>query len=511
MEKLNNKKELLSKFFVAGLIVLLSFNYSNANNLKITNAQRVGAELDEIEFTISWENSWNVEGIPNNHDAVWVFIKFRECGITSNEWSHALLSTTMDDHTFDSEITYATPITTFDRLGNEGGHNTGVMIRRESIGIGDIVDQTVRLKIVGSSNGVTLDPTIEYDIKVFGIEMVYIPEGQFFAGDDEGSNYIRDNSDNSPVLIDSEDAIDLKDGTQTLNDPIPADFPKGYESFYIMKYEITQGQYVNFLNTLTTAQATERFPNRVGSDMHYVSYDDSDNTYYTTSNDRAMNHVSPDDVMSYLHWAALRPMTELEFEKACRGPLDVVPEEFAWGGGPSSAIPTEGNVVEGETSGVEIVTDGSNVRLVWGTDVEGGEFDSGQSDAERGPLAVGVYARSAVNPDRVNTGATYYGVMEMSGNVKEFAVPISYWENNSGNVSQYEGIWGDGQLTSTGFYADTDECDTTWPCDDRNDRYIWKGGGTFEAIDRGQVSDRGSRWQSGYTSRARPNGGRGVR
>lgn len=30
-------------------------------------------------------------------------------------------------------------------------------------------------------------------------------------------------------------------------------------------------------------------------------------------------------------WAALRPFTELEFEKAARGPVVPVADEFAWG------------------------------------------------------------------------------------------------------------------------------------------------------------------------------------
>ena len=37
------------------------------------------------------------------------------------------------------------------------------------------------------------------------------------------------------------------------------------------------------------------------------------------------------DCATYADWAGLRPMTELEFEKACRGPLKPVPDEYAWG------------------------------------------------------------------------------------------------------------------------------------------------------------------------------------
>lgn len=61
------------------------------------------------------------------------------------------------------------------------------------------------------------------------------------------------------------------------------------------------------------------------------------------------------DACSYLDWAGLRPMTELEYEKACRGNQTPVAGEFAWGStsytlltgvtssGSSSEVPTPTN------------------------------------------------------------------------------------------------------------------------------------------------------------------------
>ena len=37
------------------------------------------------------------------------------------------------------------------------------------------------------------------------------------------------------------------------------------------------------------------------------------------------------DVAAYADWAGLRPITELEYEKAARGPLAPVAGEYAWG------------------------------------------------------------------------------------------------------------------------------------------------------------------------------------
>ena len=45
----------------------------------------------------------------------------------------------------------------------------------------------------------------------------------------------------------------------------------------------------------------------------------------------ACNWLSWADVAAYLDWSGLRPMTELEFEKACRGPNAPVAGEYAWG------------------------------------------------------------------------------------------------------------------------------------------------------------------------------------
>ena len=160
-----------------------------SNNLVISSVSRTGTDRDVIAVTISWDNSWNVIGIPQNHDAVWLFIKFRECE-AGGEWSHALLSTNMSDHTFSAGITPAQPITNADRFGVAGNHNTGVMIRRSDYGIGNISSENVSLRVVGSTNGVSLVDTVEYDIKVLGIEMVYIPEGPFYVGDSSSNIFL---------------------------------------------------------------------------------------------------------------------------------------------------------------------------------------------------------------------------------------------------------------------------------------------------------------------------------
>jgi hypothetical protein len=59
-----------------------------------------------------------------------------------------------------------------------------------------------------------------------------------------------------------------------------------------------------------------------------------------------------------------------------------------------------------------------------------------------GPLSVGIFARDATTT-RTQTGAAYYGAMEMSGNVWEQCVSVT-------NGTTYDGVWGDGYLDASG-------------------------------------------------------------
>ena len=45
----------------------------------------------------------------------------------------------------------------------------------------------------------------------------------------------------------------------------------------------------------------------------------------------ACNWLQWTDLTAYLDWSALRPMTEFEFEKVCRGPNTAIANEYAWG------------------------------------------------------------------------------------------------------------------------------------------------------------------------------------
>lgn len=60
---------------------------------------------------------------------------------------------------------------------------------------------------------------------------------------------------------------------------------------------------------------------------------DDDGVYNETTDGKwiACNWLTWMDGAAYTDWAALRPFTELEFEKAARGPQLVVNDEYSWG------------------------------------------------------------------------------------------------------------------------------------------------------------------------------------
>lgn len=238
---------------LALLFVLLTCADLRANNLNISavTVTNGGATLD---FTISWDNSWRVLAQPANHDAVWLIVKRRDCA--SIDYRHQDVSNTLGDHSFGVPLTATT---TTDRKG--------LFIHRATSGQGNIVSVPVRIALHNPPAG-------EYDYKVVGIEMVYVPEGAFYVGDsssNSGSNTLgigpTSVGANSPrpFYIGSEGPITISNvgaagnltsflmTTSAGTDILPAEYPKGFKAFYAMKYEISLGQFLDFLNSVNGA------------------------------------------------------------------------------------------------------------------------------------------------------------------------------------------------------------------------------------------------------------------
>ncbi len=133
-------------------------------------------------------------------------------------------------------------------------------------------------------------------------------------------------------------------------------------------------------------------------------------------------------------------MTELEYKKACRGGVSAIYQEYAWG-----------NTSIFQSSTYSISNGGSSNSSISNMGTNTGNAQIG-SNAKSRPFRCGIFAKSATNKTREETGATIYGVMEMTGNLYETVITVG---NSDGQSFQNTG---DGSLTSDS-YANV----TNWP------------------------------------------------
>ncbi len=451
MSRLSNQAYHRSKFtdtmkrYLLTTGLLLSVFWLQANNLQISNVTQTG---NNISFTLSWENSWNTTNninplYPNNWDAVWVFVKYQNQ--IDNLWKPAKLSSTAGDHS----VTGGGATLQVDPVAD----SMGVFIRRSSPGAGNISSAAVTLRM-GPRIG-----TGAFNFKVFGVEMVHAPQDTLQAGDGlvNGSLYF------SPITITSaRQSSGLITGELYSGSPaIPASFPMGFNAFYCMKYEATNEQWVDFLNTLTYDQQASRIdaaPNSAAGTNAYTASvthegiveivvpglnntqpavfgcDLTDDNAFNTSNDGQnipFVAVGKGDMLAYLDWAGLRPMTELEYEKACRGPRPRISTEYAWGS-TNFAPRTRANLVNGGTA-----TEASSATVV------NGQVIAASGSPSHGPARNGIFATGSSG--RESSGASFYGMMEMSGNLWELMVTAG-----SGGLTITANSNGDGSLSTNG-------------------------------------------------------------
>jgi formylglycine-generating enzyme required for sulfatase activity len=299
------------------------------------------------------------------------------------------------------------------------------------------------------------------------------------------SDFRQGSADTDPWAVTSESAISVtnavSNGYYYLTDScanddadgavftIPAEFPKGYNKFYLMKYELSQGMYRDFLNSLTRTQqanhieaviasgdtsVTNRFvmsnsttvtvrnsirapasftanvPITFGCDLN------ADGTFNGSTDGEwiAVNYLKWTDLAAFADWAGLRPFTEMEFEKAARGGQAVVMYEYAWG---NTTYETATTSLSNTGAYNEVPNQGNSNQA---------------SCTPDGPYRVGSFSDAGAT--RQNAGAGYYGNLDLSGNLVENIVTVGVSASRSFDGTKQ----GDGSLSTNG-YADV----TTWP------------------------------------------------
>jgi len=513
----NMKNVLIIALFIMTAGIVLGNNVVVTNvDLKLPASGKV-----KVEFDLSWDNSWR-DGV--NYDACWVFVKYSIDSGTN--WSHATMAASgTNPPGFSSGTGTGLEIVV-------PADKKGAFIQRSSLGTGTVANTDVQLVWDFNADGVSASKSAR--VKVFAIEMVYVPEGAFYVGDGTITT-IRGQFENgkftNALQITSEGQLTLGGGTlgslgnnngsgmyagnaddfnDTTSKTLPAAFPKGYAAFYIMKTEISQRQYCDFLNTLTAAQQNNRhysalyfnsyrnFIKKTNTSPAFFGCDANNNAGSATAANAALlneandgewvacNYISWMDGAAYADWAALRPMTELEFEKACRGSLTPVANEYAWG---NTTLESATTSLTGQNTTSETPNQGNC------------NYDSCTPD---GPYRCGSHARASSS--RQNAGAGFYGVLDMSGNLWERVVTVG---NSTGRG--FTGTHGDGMLSPNGN-ANV----ATWPGLSGGEVTVatgsgYRGGSYAIANSYLRISDRYLAATGVFTTRDSGDGFRAVR
>ena len=411
----------------------------SANNIHVGAVTLAVRDTDAhtmgIRFSIGWDNSWRTDSGPLNWDAAWVFVKYR---VGEGDWHHASLSSPT---TPPENCTLQVP-----------SDGRGAFLYRTETGSGTVAYND--LEIPWNYGDDLVAYTDEVTVQVFAIEMVYVPEGPFSLGSGGKQEYefyksVFLSSTRNPYLVVDESAISKGTGG-ALSDPalldllvrIPSAFPKGYQSFYCMKYETSQRQYVSFYNTLDSAQqlkldSTNLDLKLLGSSSPRNALEwEEEGRMVTSAPDLPVSSLSRQQILAYLDWSGLRPMTEMEFEKACRGTAAPVKNEYAWG--TTSVASTPYAVADAYTT-AERVTNMDGSVATRGNGLHDG------NDSMDGPLRSGIFAASVADCTRAWSGGSYYGIMELSGNLSETVITAT---NAAGRT--FVAIHGDGELAEDG-------------------------------------------------------------
>jgi hypothetical protein len=404
------------KKLLFAIVLIFTVGISFANNILVQNVTTTGNNATnktiQVQFDLSWDNSWR-DAI--NWDAAWVFLKFKNA---SGVWQHAQLNTTGFAN---GTGTANTMQVTSDKVG--------CWVYRSAQGSGTFNNTSMQLQWNYGLSGLTSVTGLE--VRVFAVEMVYVPEGDFNcagtpyygASFSYGTGGSRQNGlfyapgQNFPVINTKlTPTLTYNDGTATTlrikgdagldtdnNGTIDnTSYPTGYRHFYCYKYEMTEQQYADFLNTLTATQITTLGVAGTGITL-------SNGQYFSSTPNKACGNATAARLFAYADWSGVRPMSFLEFNKASYGPLQPVGMDFC------------SDIIRGYPS--------------WGL------WECPNVNLNYQLADVGYMANSSSN--RAYAGASYYGVLDLTGSAIESVVKLNYTSFSTGN--------GNGVLASSGI------------------------------------------------------------
>jgi hypothetical protein len=304
-----------------------------------------GKESGAVSFDLAWKNSWrakwtepaekNVTGKPlplESWDAAWVFVKLQTKGsgtgsVAQASWRHAMLDAQSASHQVPAGAVLDLGLT------DDGSRGVGVFLYRAAAGQGPVDFKGIKLRLAPPSGATpalnTEHRTLNTEVSVQAIGMVYVPAGAFRSKTPWKTTF---------ATIRNPDAT-ASDGCRVpTNAPANASWPNGVNAFYCMKHGINQGLYAAYLNF---GGVVPKYRPEFGKSSYLaygfgrqtIKFDELRKLFVAEQPDLPRSYVIWADILAVTAWTGLRPMTDLEYEKACRGPREVARAEDAWADG----------------------------------------------------------------------------------------------------------------------------------------------------------------------------------
>ena len=494
-----------------GLKMPLLANEIAISNISLSNHDATNQTV-EITFDVTWNNSWRhpvSSGMPN-WDAAWIFGRFSLRG--ENTWLPIVISAQgISTGSGTPSIAELKPYTNDDTKG------IGMLVHRSEVGSGTFSQVGITFTWEYGNNRPDITDLDLLEIRLFGIEMVYVPGGPFYLGSGQapfqGFYTQGQESSYSPYRLETLGSIILGgvgsltyigySGTTT----IPSGFPNGVYPFYIMKHELSEQMMVNFLNSVDNGISDHPVYANIkaaqdGSDSQYALLNDINRTFEIMNSDTIYNFTTnkpeyPANFMSWnegtaiADWAGMRPISELEFEKASRGwKAPTIVGEFPWGKG--GVVNQTYTIANGEiVAGYSTQKNRGNAAIT---------ETMGQFGLD---LRVGVFANDTSS--RAQSNASRLGVLDLAGSVLEITADVV----NPSNTS-WINVHGNGELHPSGY------SDEFWPGYENSLSYVYqspnakiigRGGSITEGAKPATTSYR----DTGIQSQNNANAGDGIR